>query len=95
MNVDVEIYYQQITSFFTKNPESLTELIGSVNKDLFYSKLKEQSLNNFEKGDDVALTRQQIIDIVVELRKDEVNKDVRSKVHEIFQKTKFGEICLN
>lgn len=95
MNVDVEIYINQFKTFFEKNPDSLRELIGDINKELFYDKVKEVSYLNTKKGEDISLTRAQIIDVVVSLFKNEDVHEVHNKVDGIFQKSKFGDICLN
>ena len=68
--LDVEIYIKQFVDFFEKNPNDLLDLIGDVLKDEFYKKVKEQSTVNYNDGKDVNLTRQQLIDIVVNLKKD-------------------------
>jgi hypothetical protein len=94
-NVDVDIYVNQFISFFDKNPEELKMLIGEVNKDDFYLKVTEQCYSNVEKGEDPSLTRPQIIEIIVKLRKSEITVTEETKIYEIFQKTKFGDICLN
>lgn len=95
MNVDVEIYLNQFISFFEKNPNSLTELIGDINKDDFFNKVKEQCYINIEKGDDVSLTRSQIIEIVGGLLKVQKNDTLVEKTNKSFQDTKFGQFCLN
>ena len=63
-NVDVEIYINQFITFFNNNPNDLIELIGDVLKDDFYDRVKQQSLDNIENGEDVSLTQKQIISIV-------------------------------
>jgi hypothetical protein len=55
-NVDVEIYINQFITFFNNNPNDLLELIGDVLKDDFYDRVKQQSLNNIDNGEDVSLT---------------------------------------
>jgi hypothetical protein len=95
MNVDVEIYLNQFIFFFEKNPNSLTELIGDINKDDFFNKVKEQCYINIEKGDDVSLTRSQIIEIVGGLLKSQKNDTLVEKTNKLFQDTKFGQFCLN
>ena len=62
-NVDVEIYINQFITFFNNNPNDLLELIGDVLKDDFYDRVKQQSLDNIENGEDVSLTQKQIISI--------------------------------
>jgi hypothetical protein len=94
-NVDVDIYLNQFISFFDKNPEELKMLIGDVDKDEFYLKITEQCYTNVEKGEDPSLTRPQILEIIVELRKSEITIIEETKIYEIYQKTKFGNICLN
>ena len=91
--IDVEIYINQFIDFFEKNPNDLLVLIGEVKKNEFYSKVKEQCVKNYKNNDDVTLTKQQIIDIVVELKVPELNDRLKIEKH-IF-KTKFGDIILN
>ena len=68
-DVDVDIYINQLISFFNKNPNDLIDLIGDLLKESFYKKVREQCIKNSEVGDEVSLTQKQIIDIVVELKK--------------------------
>lgn len=93
-NVDVEIYMNQLISFFDKNPTDLLSIVGEEYKELFFEKIKEQCYKNIENGEDIPLTRKQLIDIVVEIKgKDE---ETHSKIiNGVFQKTKFGDISLN
>ena len=94
-NVDVEIYINQFISFFNNNPNDLLQLIGDVLKDDFYDRVKQQSLDNFENGEDVSLTQKQIISIVVELKKsqnDEVDMDM---IKSIIYHTQFAHFSLN
>jgi hypothetical protein len=95
MNIDVEIYLNQFISFFEKNPNSLIELIGDIDKNEFFSKVKEQCYININKGDDVSLTRTQIIDIIVGLLKIEKKEIIENKTENIFQETSMGKIYLN
>lgn len=92
-NVDVEIYLSQLITFFEKNPNDLTDLIGDVLKESFYEKVKEQCYKNIEKGEDIYLTQNQLIEIVVSLKKDMKYKE--NIITGVFQKTKFGLIALN
>lgn len=94
-NVDVDIYLNQLISFFDKNPNDLIDLIGDVLKESFYEKVREQSLKNVENGDEVSLTQKQIIDIVVELKRGPSLEDDFNKVKQVVQNTKFGLIFLN
>jgi hypothetical protein len=80
-------------TFFENNPGDFMDLVGDVQKEDFYKKIREQSLKNLEEGNDYVLTKQQIIDIVVELKVPELNDRLKIEKH-IF-KTKFGDIILN
>ena len=91
-NIDCEIYISQMITFFENNPGDFMDLVGDVQKEDFYQKIREQSLKNLEEGNDYVLTKQQIIDIVVELKVPELNDRLKIEKH-IF-KTKFGVIIL-
>jgi hypothetical protein len=91
-NIDVDIYMNQFISFFENNPNDLLDLIGNENREDFFKRVKTQCFVNLEKGDDVSLTKQQLIDIVVDMKKDHANvKTIECKI----LKTKFGDIFLN
>lgn len=96
-NVDIEIYLSQLINFLESNPNDLIVLIGEVQKDLFYQKLRERCEQNFEKGEDFVLTRQQMIDIIMELKIPEVvdEPDTKTVIEGVIEKTKFGDIFLN
>jgi hypothetical protein len=99
-NVEVEIYVSQLINFFENNPNDLIDLIGDVQKDEFYDKVRERCEQNFEKGDDITLTKSQILEIVIELKVNEVpvkkiKVDVVLEVDKFFEKTKVGLIGLN
>lgn len=96
MNIlDVEIYIKQFIDFFEKNPNDLIDLIGDKLKENFYQKVKEQCIKNYNNGDDVSLTRQQIINIVVNLKQTDESKLTEKIINKIFQNTKYGLIYLN
>ena len=96
MNIlDVEIYIKQFIDFFEKNPNDLIELIGESLKEEFYSEAKEQCTKNYHNGDDVTLTHQQIIDIVVKIKKVDKKPDTEVVLNGLFENTKFGKISLN
>lgn len=95
-NLDVEIYMNQFVTFFENNPNDLLELIGDSNRDSFYDLVKEQCEKNLSSGDEVSLTQHQIIEIVVKLKK--VNLETHKMVvivDKVFQSTSFGIIGLN
>jgi hypothetical protein len=94
-NVDVEIYMNQLIGFFENNPNDLMDLIGSLQKDEFYLKLRERAEKNFEDGKDIVLTREQILNIVLELKVPEILDTKPNNLKAIIQKTKFGDIILN
>jgi len=87
-NADVDIYVSQVIRFFETNPDELKLLIGDLNKDDFFMKIKELSLKNHQEGQDVNLTRKQLIDIVVQMNK-------KIEVKDGFMHTIYGKICLN
>lgn len=93
--VEVDIYMNQLISFFENNPNDLMDLIGNENKSDFYKRVKEQCFVNLNKGDDVSLTKQQLIDIVVDMKgKTNPKSDILIIQGKVL-KTKFGDIFLN
>jgi len=94
-NVDIEIYLNQVITFFEKNPNDLIDLIGELQKDEFYLKLRQQCEKNVEEGKDITLTKEQMINIVVDLKILDIVDKQEVAVNNVVQKTKFGEIFLN
>jgi hypothetical protein len=96
-NVDCEIYIKQVISFFENNPNDLMDLIGEVQKNEFYDKIRERCESNVDEDKDYVLTRQQMIDIVIELKAPELKEKLNPKqdIEGFIQKTKWGEIILN
>jgi hypothetical protein len=94
-NVDVEIYMNQLIGFFENNPNDLLDLIGSLQKEEFYIKLRKQAEKNLKDGNDIVLTRDQILNIVIELKVPEIIDEKPNNLEKIIQKTKFGDIILN
>ncbi len=72
MNVDVQIYLSNFKSFFNNNPNDLINLIGDGDKDKFFELVQESVIENYEKGEDLELTKKQLIDIMLILTKDRV-----------------------
>jgi hypothetical protein len=94
-NIEVDIWLNQFISFFDKNPNELKQLIGNIDKELFFSKVKERCIKNIEEGDEVSLTQKQLIEILVSLNKNN-NQEINVKnLDKLFEKTKFGSFCLN
>lgn len=96
-NVDIEIYVSQLIKFFESNPNDLMELIGDLQKEEFYNKIKIKCQENYDKGEEITLTKNQIVDIVIELKMPELQEKLNPKqvVEGFVQKTKFGNIILN
>jgi hypothetical protein len=94
-NVDLEIYISQLISFFENNPNDLLDLIGSLQKDDFYKKIRERCEKNVEEGNDMVLTKDQIVNIVIDLKIPVIKKEKRNYLENIIQKTTFGDIILN
>jgi len=94
-NIDAEIYLNNLIGFFEKNPNDLIDLIGEMNKDFFYKKLRERCEKNLEEGKDIVLSRNQIVSIVVELKIPEITKQKEKYLDKVIQKTTFGDIILN
>ena len=90
--VDIDIYVSQVISFFDKNPNELHILIGDLDRDYFFNKIREIAEKNHENGEDINLTRSQMIDIVVKMHEEIKEQRV---VNVPFMETKFGDICLN
>jgi len=94
-NIEVDIYLNQLVTFFDKNPNDLIDLIGESHKDKFFDKVREVCLQNVENGDDVTLTNQQLIDIVLEVKGVGMTKEEFEVINKVFEKNKFGTFCLN
>jgi len=91
MNVDVQIYLSNFKSFFNNNPNDLINLIGDGDKDMFFELVQESVIENYEKGEDLELTKKQLIDIMLILTKDRVEE----KVENFILKGPYGDIFLN
>ena len=94
MNVDVEIYLKQIFHFFDVNPDQLKILIGDMSKDKFYDKIKVKVYEHVDKGDELELTRKEMVDLIFELFNETHKTDVKVKKSP-FMKTGFGLVGLN
>jgi len=94
-HIDVELYLSQLYSFFNSNPSELTKLIGELDKETFFSKVKETAYSNFQENGDMILTKNQMIDIIVEMHRDTVSTPKNDNLQKIFEDSKYGKICLN
>jgi hypothetical protein len=92
MNVDVKIYMNDIKKFFDSNPKDLANLVPTERKEDFYIKVEERASENLEEGKDIPLTRQQLIDICVELNGSP--QKVEDRIPYIFN-SEFGKVFLN
>ncbi len=90
MNIDVEIYMNNLIKFFKQNPKDLLNLVSEDKENDFYRLIKEAANINYEKGIDVALTQKQLLDICYNLQ-----KTPSIPKYEMFLETKFGPICMN
>lgn len=90
--IDCEIYIAQLINFFESNPNDLLQLIGDLQKNLFYDKLKDQCLKNSETDGDHVITKTQIMEIILELKIPELTKN---DAIAYIQKSKWGDINLN
>lgn len=91
MNVDVQIYLSNFKSFFNNNPNDLISLIGNNDKDKFFELVESAVMENYDKGDDLELTKKQLIDIMLILTKDRVEE----RVENFILKGPYGDIFLN
>jgi hypothetical protein len=91
MNVDVQIYLSNFKSFFNNNPNDLINLIGDGDKDKFFELVEGAVIENYNKGEDLELTKKQLIDIMLILTKDRVEE----KVENFILKGPYGDIFLN
>jgi len=91
MNVDVQIYLSNFKSFFNNNPNDLINLIGDGDKDKFFELVEGSVIENYDKGEDLELTKKQLIDIMLILTKDRVEE----KVENFILKGPYGDIFLN
>ena len=97
MNVDVEIYMNNIVKFFKSNPKDLLNLVPKEREKDFYDKIKEVAIKNSENGEDAPLTQKQMIDICVVLngKTPKEDKVIEEKLESYIMGTKFGPIFLN
>jgi len=91
MNVDVEIYLNNIIKFFKQNPNDLLTLIPKGKEEDFYSQIRNIALNNIQEGREPTLTQKQMIDVCRE-----INVSTLKMPYDFpYQESKFGPICLN
>jgi hypothetical protein len=94
MSLDIEIYMSQFKGFFTKNPDQLKILIGDVEPESFYVKIREAVEKNVTEEKSVEPTRKQILEILVEINSG-VPVDEKKLMKLPFMEHRMGLICLN
>lgn len=94
MSLDVEIYMNQFKGFFEKNPEQLKILIGNINPEMFYNKIRETAEKNIAEERPVEPTRNQVLDILVEMNGGKPVSEKKLKKLP-FMEHSMGLICLN
>ena len=92
MSLDVDIYMNNILKFFRENPKELLNLVPQQKEKEFYEKIREIALVNEKKGDDVALTKKQLIDVCKDLNTKKTIDEIAEKV---IYHTPFGSFSLN
>jgi hypothetical protein len=102
MSVDVEIYMNNIVKFFRENPNDLLNLVPKTKEEEFYSKLREAAFQNYENGEEVNLTREQIIEICANIHgktkkvREEKKEPTKSlTIDEILKHPKYQELSLD
>ena len=87
-------YINQFISFFENNPNDLILLIGEMDKSIFFEKVKKQCYKNLESGEDISVTRQQLIDVVLDIKTGGQPTKLID-IDKVFKKTNYGYFCLN
>ena len=98
MNVDAEIYLKNLIGFFETNPDQLKTLIGELDKDMFFSKVREKVYSNIQEDrDEFILTKKEMIDIIKDLYNEssKLTKEISFEIEAQFMKTEFGLFSLN
>jgi len=91
-DLEIEIYMSNFRTFFEKNPKQLVQLIGDVNPELFYEKIRKVvEENSKSEAKQIEPTRKQMIDLILELN------GIPSNVEKVipFMTHHMGLICLN
>jgi len=67
-NLEIEIYMSNFRAFFDKNPKQLVQLIGNLDPELFYDKIRKLVEGNSKsEAKQIEPTRQQMINLILEL----------------------------
>jgi hypothetical protein len=87
-----------IIKFFKENPNDLLNLVPKTKEEEFYSKLREVANQNYEKGEEVNLTKNQIVVICAEIHcktkkvKEETPKP--KTIDEMLNDSKYQELTI-
>ena len=98
MNVDAEIYLKNLFGFFENNPDQLKTLIGELDKDKFFSKVRDKVYSNVDEDkEEFVLTKKEMIDIIKDLydESSKLTKEISFEIEAQFMKTEFGLFSLN
>ena len=93
-NVDIEIYMTNLVKFFDKNPEQLKILIGDNDINIFFQKIRKIVETNEKDEKELAPTRKQMIEIILEVQKNATVKKL-DKIVGTFMDHHMGKISLN
>ena len=93
MNVDIEIYLNNIQKFFKNNPKDLLNLVPQSKEKDFYKKIKEVAELNYKEGRNIVLTQKQLVDVCVEINDKKIKPDYFDA--RVFVDSPIGKICLN
>ena len=80
-NVDIEIYMTNLVKFFDKNPEQLKILIGDNDSNIFFQKIRKIVETNEKDEKELAPTRKQMIEIILEVQKNATVKKLDKIVY--------------
>jgi len=94
MSLEVEIYMNQFKGFFEKNPDQLKTLIGNINPEMFYDKIREIAEKNNAEEKPIEPTRNQVLDVLVEMNGGKAISEKKLKKLP-FMEHSMGLICLN
>jgi hypothetical protein len=93
-NVDIEIYMANLVKFFDNNPEQLKILIGDNDSNIFFKKIRKIVETNEKDEKELAPTRKQMIEIILEIKKGPDKKNIEKNVT-LFMDHHMGKISLN
>lgn len=92
MNLEVEIYMNNVQKFFKENPDELRKLVPETKIEQFFKKIRELATLNSEKGEEVTLTQKQIVGLCLELND---KKQPQVVVDGVIYFTPYGSFSLN